>query len=245
MTDNIGIVIPARHQSTRLPGKPLINLAGKSMIQRTWEKCVKALPEELVYVATDSELVASHVSNFGGRFIMTSCQCLTGTDRIAEANKKLNFDLVINVQGDEPIIDPEDIKIVINFAQNNPGNVVCAISKVDNEEDFRSATIPKVAKSLSNDLLYMSRAPIPGSKDGGFHSAYKQICIYAFPKKALDFFSKIQEKTPFEYTEDIEILRFIEQGVGVKLVEVSGKSIAVDVESDIQRVLRIIKKDER
>ena len=238
----IGIIIPARYNSTRLPGKPLIDLCGKSMIQRTWERCISALPNKQVFVATDSELIATHVVGFGGQVVMTSEGCMTGTDRLAEANEYLDLDLIINVQGDEPIINPADIKKVISFAMDRPGLVVNAIAKIQDEAEFYSHMIPKVTMSLDGRLLYMSRAPIPGNKDGKFICAYKQICIYAFPKKSLKIFSENSRKSPFELIEDIEILRFIENGMPVQLVEVVGDSKAVDVISDVESVISIIKK---
>jgi 3-deoxy-manno-octulosonate cytidylyltransferase (CMP-KDO synthetase) len=237
---NVGIVIPARYKSTRLPGKPLIDLCGKSMIQRTWEQCCQVLPKKQVYIATESDLVASHVSSFGAQVVMTSDGCLTGTDRLAEANEKLNLDVVINVQGDEPVISPSDINAVINYSKSNPNVVVNAVSEIHDESEFRSLTIPKVAFTKEKKLLYMSRSPIPGSKQNSFGFGYKQICIYAFPKEALRAFSKVEEKTQFESMEDIEILRFLEEGVSVHLVEVTGESIAVDVAEDVDRVLDLI-----
>ena len=202
---------------------------------------MQAIPAEKVFVATESELIAAHVRSFGGQCIMTSNDCLTGTDRVAEANKKLNFDLVINVQGDEPLIDPADIKIVIEHAISNPNEVINAISKIASVQEFHSKSVPKVAKTLNNELLYMSRCPIPGSKSGGFSFGYKQICIYAFPKAALAIFTSEIKKTPFELEEDIEILRFLEKSITVKLVEVQGNSLAVDTDADIKRVRDIIK----
>jgi 3-deoxy-manno-octulosonate cytidylyltransferase (CMP-KDO synthetase) len=245
MKKRIGIIIPARYESTRLPGKPLIDLQGKSMIQRTWERCISALPSEMVYVATENEEISAHVKAFGGNVIMTSDSCLTGTDRLAEANSVLQLDLVINVQGDEPIIDPKDIQTVIQYAQKNDGMIVNAIAPINEESEFRSSTIPKVAKTLNNDLLYMSRSPIPGNKSAVFNFGYKQICIYAFPKTALQKFISNSKKTPFEEVEDIEILRFLELGLPVKLIEVSGNSMAVDIESDVHKVIEIIKNIEQ
>lgn len=236
----VGIVIPARYQSSRLPGKPLIDLCGTSMLQRTWERCIAAFPKEQVYIATDNLEIKQHVECFGGIAIMTSSDCLTGTDRLAEANTTLDLDLVINVQGDEPIIDPQEIKDVINFALDNPGCVVNAIAEIYDKSEFYSLTIPKVVKRLDNDLLYMSRAPIPGSKSGEFYLGYKQICIYAFPKKSLVDFSRYSSKTPLEDVEDIEILRFLEMGYSVKLIPVSGKSMAVDTMDDVHKVRKII-----
>lgn len=245
MTNNslkLGIIIPARLKSKRLPGKPMIDICGKSMLHRTWDRCVKAIPAEQVYVATDSNVISSHVKSFGGQCIMTSPDCLTGTDRLAEANNTLDLDLVINVQGDEPIINPDDIREVISSSLENKDSIVNAFAKIDDEEEIHSFDIPKVAKTIDNSLMYMSRSPIPGSKSGKNSFAYKQICIYGFPKAALKIFLKNPHKTPFEESEDIEILRFLELGQTVKLVEVSGKSMAVDTKSDLQKVKKIIEK---
>lgn len=237
----LGLIIPARYKSTRLPGKPLIDLRGKTMIQRTWEKCISVVPEHSVHVATDCKKIKDHVESFGGQVVMTSEHCNTGTDRVAEANEVLKYDLVINVQGDEPLISPADIQKVIDFSQEAGDQVVNAFAPVRSEEEYRSKTIPKVVKSLKNDLLYMSRATIPGNKSGQFEVAYKQICIYSFPKDALIKFSSRKEKTQFEDVEDIEILRFLELGMPVKLVEVEGNSIAVDVQRDVDKVLERIR----
>jgi len=242
---NVGIVIPARYQSTRLPGKPLIDLVGKSMIRRTWERCVEALPSNQVFVATDSEIIQKHCLDFGAQVVMTSNRCLTGTDRLAEANLVLQLDLVINVQGDEPVIDPRDIQTVIQYAKKNDGMIVNAIASINEESEFRSTMIPKVVKTLNDDLLYMSRSPIPGNKSNVFDFGYKQICIYAFPRSALQKIQSISKKTPFEEVEDIEILRFLELGLPVKLIEVSGKSVAVDIESDVHKVIKLIKHIEQ
>ena len=236
MEKTVGIIIPARYASSRLPGKPLLNLNGKSMIQRTWERSIVALPAEQVYIATDSDKIAKHVKSFGGKVVMTSSSCLTGTDRVAEANRQLKLDLVINVQGDEPIIDPNDIKKVIEYARKNPFDVINGYSAIQQKEEYFSLSIPKLAKSKSDLLLYMSRAPIPAGKDKNFKFGFKQICIYSFPKMALEAFTVAASKSPFEEAEDIEILRFLEFDFPVKLVELSGSNIAVDTVDDIEKV---------
>ena len=242
MEKTVGIIIPARYDSSRLPGKPLLDLNGKSMIQRTWERSIMALPAEQVYIATDSDKIASHVESFGAKVVMTPSSCLTGTDRVAEANRQLKLDLVINVQGDEPIIDPADITKVIDFSKKNPNSVVNAYAGIKSGDEYFSLTIPKLAKSKNDDLLYMSRAPIPGGKTKKFDFAYKQICIYAFPKEKLEQFYRCETKSPFERVEDIEILRFLEMGVPVKLVAVSGNSMAVDTEKDAAKVIKFLQK---
>jgi len=236
---NIGIVIPARYASTRLPGKPLVDINGKTMIKRTWERCCQAMDNSQIFIATDSEDIVDHVQDFGGNVIKTSEFCVTGTDRVSEANQTLNFDLVINVQGDEPVINPLDIIAVINRGLERPDQVVNGYAKITTEQEFLSQNIPKVVFSLDEELMYASRSPIPGSKGGGFHLAHKQICIYGFPKKHLLHFGVGKQKTLFENIEDIEILRFLELGVKVSMIELSGQSFAVDTLEDLAHVRRV------
>jgi 3-deoxy-manno-octulosonate cytidylyltransferase (CMP-KDO synthetase) len=147
---------------------------------------------------------------------MTSSDCLTGTDRLAEANVKLNCDFIINVQGDEPLIEPNDILKVINEYKNKPGNVVNAMCQITTEDEFRSFTVPKVVVSKTGNLLYMSRSPIPVNKNNGFSFGYKTI---------------------IEEVEDIEILRFLENDIPVKMIQVTKSSIAVDIPADVEKVV--------
>lgn len=231
----VAIIIPARKKSTRFPNKPLAQILGKSMIERVWSQCIKALPRENVYVATDSKDINFFCSSLGINTIMTSEKCQTGTDRVNEAAKKLKQNIIINVQGDEPLISPKDIKKVIRYAIKNPNEILNAMCPIDNEEDYRSLSVPKVIFSKSNHLLYMSRASIPHNKLGTFKKAWRQVCIYSFPKNALNKFSQ-KKKTEFELIEDIEILRFLELGFKVKMIKVSQSSIAVDHPEDIKKV---------
>ena len=239
---NLGIIIPARFDSARLPGKPLLPINGKPMIQHTWERCCLALDPSKVFVATDDMRIKSVVSDFGGLVVMTSKDCLTGTDRVAEANLMLQFDLVINVQGDEPLIDPRDITKMIAESVSDPGKVLNGMAEISVETEFFSRSVPKVAFNNAGELLYMSRSPIPGSKLDGFNFGYKQICIYAFPSLLLQNFSGSGRKGKFEIVEDIEILRFIEMGIAVKMVDLDGNNIAVDTPEDYERVLRLVNK---
>ncbi len=231
------VLIPARYQSSRFPGKPLVDICGKPMIEHVWERCCRAVGAEKVFVATDDDHIASVVTAFGGQFIMTSSHCLTGTDRLAEANQQLKCDFIINVQGDEPLIKPEDIRSVINEYLSNPEQVVNAMCKIDSQEEFHSLNVPKVVCNTDSSLLYMSRAGVPLSKEGQFISAYKQVCIYAFSKDHLELFHASSQKTPLEAIEDIEILRFLEQGIRVKMVEVEQGSLAVDIPSDVDKII--------
>jgi 3-deoxy-manno-octulosonate cytidylyltransferase (CMP-KDO synthetase) len=232
-----GVIIPARYKSSRFPGKPLIDLCGKPMIQHVWERCVSAVGAENVYIATDSDSISAAASAFGAKVIMTSEGCKTGTDRIAEANIQLDLDFVINVQGDEPLINPSDILAVRDKFLENPASIVNAYCKITEDENIKSLTIPKVVVSKTGRLLYMSRSAIPGTKDGeSAADSYKQVCIYAFSREHLSFFYSNENKTRLEAEEDIEILRFLENDYFIKMIEVNSGSIAVDIPADVELV---------
>lgn len=233
---DIAVVIPARYQSSRFPGKPLAMIAGTSLIKRVWAQCARAIDAAHVYVATDDIRIANHCESFGANVIMTSDQCLTGTDRLAEVASKVEAKIYVNVQGDEPLIDPKDIHAVIEAFTSDPRNVVCGMCPIVSPDDYESRTVPKVVTRPDGRLLYMSRSPIPGTKTAAFVGAMKQVCIYAFTKTHLESFASQQAKTPLEKIEDIEILRFLETNWDIRMVEVSGSSIAVDVPADITRV---------
>lgn len=235
------VVIPARYESSRLPGKPLVELAGISMIRRTYHRCLQAVPSEDVYVATDNEQIRRHCRDHGLNCVMTSSQCLTGTDRVAEVAASIDADIYINVQGDEPVLDPADITTVERAARAHPGEVINGFSPITDPEHYTSRHIPKVVMREDNRLLYMSRSPIPGNKSGVFQKSWRQICVYSFSKAALAAFSARADKTPLEESEDIEILRFIEMGFDVRMVQLSDSSIAVDTPEDIPRAEQAIR----
>lgn len=233
---NFIVVIPARYASTRLPGKPLVSIAGVPMIVRTWRRCVQVIDPDKVWVATEDERVASVCESQGIRWLMTSPQCLTGTDRVAEFAREIAADCYINVQGDEPLFNPADLKTLIEAAQRHPNEVLNGYCEIDNPGDFFSTAIPKVALRPDGRLLYMSRAGIPGNKELQFRMGYRQVCAYAFPPDALQQFAAAPEKTPFEAQEDIEILRFLEMGFDVRMVPMSSRSIAVDLPEHVVKV---------
>ena len=234
------IIIPARYESSRFPGKPLADICGKPMIQHVWERCCLAVGRAKVYIATDCDMILNVAIEFGAKVVLTSSNCLTGTDRLAEANKLLNCDFVVNVQGDEPLINPNDILTVIDEYIKKPETVINAMCPIIYENEFRSFTVPKVVASKSGNLLYISRSPIPVSKTNSFSFGFKQVCIYAFSKSHLEFFASHQQKTPIEQVEDIEILRFLENDIPVKMVTVESTSIAVDIPSDLEKVVEYI-----
>jgi 3-deoxy-manno-octulosonate cytidylyltransferase (CMP-KDO synthetase) len=232
------LVIPARYASSRLPGKPLVDLAGKPMIQRVYEQCLKAVEPECIYIATDDERILDVVIGFGGQSILTSLNCLTGTDRVAEVAEKIPADFYINVQGDEPLFNPNDILLCIEACREKPNELINGYAPITRPEEYFSKSVPKVVFRSDGRLMYMSRSPIPGNKSGDFHVAYRQICIYGFPKKALSAFSAIKLKTPIEREEDIEVLRFLEMGLEVRMIMMSAESIPVDHPSDVKLVIQ-------
>ena len=234
------VVIPARMSSSRLPGKPLIDLKGKSLIQRTYEQCIKAIPADKVLVATDHIRIYEHCLEKGMNVAMTSDNCLTGTDRVAEVAKSYEADVYINVQGDEPLFNPTDILKVLSAVKQYPGELINGYAGFFEESLYRSTSIPKVVFRPDGRLLYMSRAAIPANKQGTFKTSYRQVCVYAFPRKALIDFNSPINKTPLEAYEDIEILRFLELGYEVRMIELSSDSVAVDTAEDVVKVLKIL-----
>ena len=232
------IVIPARYGSSRYLGKPLIPLLGKPMILWVAELSARALSNENVYVATDDRRIADIVENAGFRAIMTASNCLTGTDRIAEAACQIKADIYINVQGDEPLVDPLDIINVRNAKLNNMNAIVNGFSWITPLEDPQNINIPKVVTNELNELLYISRAAIPGFKDTECAPDLykKQICIYAFTGEELAAFRDFGRKSTLEIIEDIEILRFLELGKTIQMVETKPGSLAVDIPEDVPKV---------
>jgi len=231
------VYIPARFKSSRLPGKPLIKIAGKEMILRVCERVSEAVGTENVEVLTDDERIFRVVKSAGYSVSMTPEECLTGTDRIAEAVKNSDVDIAINVQGDEPLIPIEDVKKV--FQQANNQEVINCYTAIKGSSDLNRPTLPKVVFNENHELLYMSRAPIPNNKDLTGDGGYKQVCIYSFPRKALEHYGLGTIKSPLESIEDIEILRLLEKGWKIKMLPASS-TVAVDVQEDLNLVELIL-----
>ena len=229
------VVIPARYQSKRLPGKPLAKIGGLPMIIRTYNQCIKVVSKDKVIIATDSLKIKKVCDEYKIKSLITSSKCLTGTDRVAEVAKKIKCKFYINVQGDEPFFNPNDLKKLIKEAEKKPMEIINGYTEIKDKKLFFSPSIPKVVFDKKGYLLYMSRGPIPSNKALEFKKAWRQVCAYSFPRKALFDFSKIKNKTPIEYFEDIEILRFLEQGYRVKMIKLSNKSLAVDNKEDLEK----------
>lgn len=231
-------IIPARYASTRFPQKPLAPILGKPMILWVAELTAEAVGSENTYVATDHEAIREVVLNAGFQAVMTSPDAMTGTDRIAEAAEQIEADYYINVQGDEPMLAPESITKVIDYAREYPGSIINGYAKIDLDEDPNDVNIPKCVLGSDGRLLYMSRVALPASKDVSKQPLviYKQVCIYALNGKHLKAFSSATEKAPCEKYEDIEILRFLDMGYDVRMVELPGDTLAVDKPDDIFRL---------
>ncbi|GAA0841427.1 3-deoxy-manno-octulosonate cytidylyltransferase [Marinobacter szutsaonensis] len=231
------VIIPARFASSRYPGKPLVPLLDKPMILWVAELAARAVDKENVYVATDDDRIATLVEASGFRFVMTG-PAETGTDRIADAVEKIDADIFINVQGDEPLVDPEDILKIREVKLENPEKVVNGYAWIGESEDPSSVNIPKVITNESDELVYMSRLPIPGFKESknAPENYKKQVCIYAFSKEQLRKYRDFGRKSMLEKCEDIEILRFFEIGIPVLMVRTRPGSLAVDVPEDVEKV---------
>ena len=240
------IVIPARYKSSRFPGKPLAKILKIPMIIRVCNLCANALSAENIYVATDDSRIKHVVENAGYNVVMTDSNHLTGTDRIAEVSRKIDSDIYINVQGDEPILNPEDIQSIINEKVKHPNSVIKGYSKISEDEDPDNINIPKVIFTKDRKMIYMSRQKLPGSKDENNtpKNYYKAVCIYAFNKEELAAYANFKGKGKYECFEDIEILRFLDLQIPVKLVETKTKSLAVDIPADIKKVEDYIIKNQ-
>ena len=236
------VVIPARFASSRFPGKALADLGGKSVLLRCVEQVRKAVPNEVIIVATDDQRIATECERNGIQWEMTSTSCLTGTDRVAEVAQRHNAEWFVNVQGDEPFLDPTGLLSLLTAVSNADlaAGVINAYSHISSEADFRSSTVPKVVVDQQNRLLYISRGAIPTGKSLEFSTAKRQIGMYAFRKGALKAFSERTAKTPLEHIEDIEILRFLELGITVRMIEVDSVGIAIDTPEDLDRARRFL-----
>tara|TARA_B100000700_G_C14937244_1_gene804968 strand:- start:130 stop:885 length:756 start_codon:yes stop_codon:yes gene_type:complete len=238
---NFRIVIPARWKSSRFPGKPLALILGKTLIERVYDACCKTVISKKVVVATDSLKIKKFCIKKKINFVMTSKKCLTGTDRIIEVAKKTNSKIFINVQGDEPLIDPRELKKFIINALKNPKNIYIAKCNI-NKTGYFNKNLPKIVTDKNNNLLYISRANIPSNKMHKFEKAYGQVNIYSYPRKIL-MKKKIKNNKYFnEKIEDIEILRFLERGYKIKVILMKKSTQPVDVKNDLVKVRKILLK---
>lgn len=236
-------VIPARYKSSRFEGKPLCIINGIPMIKRTYEQVKKSKLLNKIVVATEDKRIEEYCISENIPVIMTSDKCLTGTDRIAEVAQKEHYDLYINIQGDEPVIDSRSIdEIIQEYTKYGEEYIAYNLYKLEtNMNEVNSDTIIKAIVNEKDELMYMSRLPVPFNKSNKNTIYKKQVCVYGFTKKALELFST-RNKTLNEQYEDIEILRFIDMGYKVKMKETFVDSIAVDIPDDIKKVENFLNK---
>ncbi len=238
-------VIPARYNSSRFQGKPLTLINNVPMIKRTFDSVKKSKLLDKLIVATDDLKIKKYCDKEDIPVVMTSNKHLTGTDRIAEVAQKEHYDLYINIQGDEPVIDCKAINQIVEEYKKNSQfyNVFNLYKKIKSKDEVSSSAIIKVIVNHNDELMYMSRSSIPFNKSSKRSIYNKQVCIYGFTKKALLLFAN-RDKSHNEQFEDIEILRFLDLGLPVKMLQTSYNSISVDVPSDVKKVEDFLNKNE-
>ena len=241
---NIAALIPARYASTRFPGKPLALIGNKPMIQWVYERVANAF--EHTYVATDDQRIATAVQAFGGRYVLTSPQARSGTDRCAEAidtlerEQNIRFDVVINVQGDEPFISTEPLLRVADAFEQPQVDIATLVKRFGPADDIFNPNTPKVVLNLQGEAIYFSRSVIPhirGTMPDQWASNnlfYKHIGLYAYRTQVLRRIAQMPQ-TPLEQAESLEQLRWIEHGLRIKAIETDSETIAVDTPEDLER----------
>lgn len=238
-------IIPARYASTRFPGKPLAEISGKPMIQWVYERV--SLVFEHVYVATDDNRIAEAVKAFNGKVVMTSSSHQSGTDRIAEAlliiqkETSIKFDVVINIQGDEPFIQPEQLRKVASCFSDAKVQIATLVKPFSQNEDIFNPNSPKVLINPQNNAIYFSRSAIPfirgkeRSEWQKHHTFYKHIGLYAYRNEVLLEITKLAQ-SPLEIAESLEQLRWIENGYLIRVEKTDMETLAVDTPEDLERV---------
>jgi 3-deoxy-manno-octulosonate cytidylyltransferase (CMP-KDO synthetase) len=237
-------IIPARYESTRFPGKPLAMIGNKPMIRRVYEQACKS-SLDIVYVATDNQRIYDTVTGFGGRAVMTSSNHQSGTDRCAEAVDKIigtgrAVDIVVNIQGDEPFIKPEQIDLLIDCFSSEGVEIATLVRKCEPGEDIFNPNQPKVILSAGGDAIYFSRAAIPYLRDAEKdewskrHTYYKHIGLYAYKKEILKMITSLQ-RSPLEISESLEQNRWIENGFRIRTAVTLYENLGIDTPEDLDK----------
>lgn len=248
MPSGFAIVLPARYQSTRFPGKPLALIAGRPLIEWVYRRAREVPGAERVIVATDHDGIAGVVRGFGGEVIMTARECRTGTDRVAEAVRTLECDPIVNLQGDEPVFPVELVSRMVEAVVSSPAvDIVTACHPIADPEEMENPNAVKVVMDENGKALYFSRSSIPhrladtrpnGEDNGRQGSAtlgYRHIGIYVFRRTALFRFTGLP-RTPLEVSEGLEQLRALEHGMNVQVVKSPEPTVGVDVPGDVKKV---------
>ncbi len=238
-------IIPARYASTRFPGKPLAELGGKSIIQRVYERCMQASSLQEVIVATDDIRIRDHVEQFGGVVEMTGDHP-SGTDRCAEVAGKRTADLIVNVQGDEPFIEPSDIERIVEALKNDTANIATLACPVKDKEDLDNPNVVKVVPGINRQALYFSRQPlpylrgIPESDRMQHFTFYRHIGIYGFKREALLTITQLPPSS-LEKAEALEQLRWLEAGYSISLRYTNFSGLGIDTPEDFENAKKYLK----
>jgi len=239
------IVIPARYGSTRLPGKPLVSLAGKPMVQRVFERAKLAKTAGRVIVATDDERVVSKVQEFGGEARMTRVDHRTGTERIAEVAAHVDGQVFVNVQGDEPLLDPTAVDVAVTTLLEDPAAAIATVAvPIRTPADIMDPNVVKTVLDFDENALYFSRAPIPWVRDSAHktHARHlKHLGLYVFQRDALLEYPTLPQGE-LERLEQLEQLRWMENGWKIRVAEVEYDALSVDVPEDVERVEKLLSK---
>lgn len=237
-------IIPARYEASRFPGKLMQDLGGKTVIATTYQNVAATGLFEEVWVATDSIFIRDEIQKIGGKTVVTG-QHETGSDRIAEAVKDVACDIVVNVQGDEPFLKTEPLRQLISVFEGDKSEEISLASlkiKITDIEDIVNPNVVKVVTDLNGFALYFSRSPIPFHREKSLAADYfRHIGVYAFRKEALLKFAKLS-MTPLESVEKIECLRYLENGMKIKMVETDFIGVGIDVPADLEKARAILKR---
>lgn len=234
-------IIPARYASTRFPGKPLIDIGGKTMIRRVYEQSLQSRLDKVV-VATDDERIAEEVKHFGGEVVLTASSHQSGTDRCAEvAGHFTDFDIIVNIQGDEPFIAPEQINRICDCFSNETVELATLIKKIDTNEELFNPNIPKVVINEQQEALYFSRQPIPHLRNQEkenwltAHPYYKHIGIYGYKRMILLALTRLNPSA-LEMAESLEQLRWLENGYRIRTQLTTLETLAIDSPDDLLKI---------
>ncbi len=235
------IIIPARWASSRLPGKPLLDLDGKPLVQHVWERCQKVREAQEVIIATDDMRIAEAAFEFGAEVALTSTKHPSGTDRIAEVAKKLaGFDVILNVQGDEPFIDPALIRQLMEVLQKEKALAMSTAACPLAAGELENPNCVKVVVGITGDALYFSRSPIPCDRDGDTNpDRLRHLGIYGYRRKFLLDFVKWKQ-TPLEKSEKLEQLRALEHGAKIRVIKTKAAGPGVDTEEDAKKAAKLL-----
>lgn len=240
-------VIPARLGSTRLPNKVLAPIAGRPMIWHVWDQVSRAQTLDAVSVATDSDEVRSTVESWGGHVLMTSSACRSGTERLVECLGSVDADLVLNVQGDEPLVDPGMLDLLVASWRRDYPDLITPVYRIHNHDEVINPNIVKVARSATGHALYFSRSPIPFVRDLpasawlSQHEFWGHVGVYGYRRSVLAQYAALPV-SPLELAEQLEQLRFLDAGYRFQTFETTYRPIAVDVAADLQRVRGLLEQ---